>query len=54
MGTYYLSTEGTTQGDNLAMSFYALGTIPILNRLQISSPNVSHVCLADDITGAGT
>ena len=49
-----LSTEGTTQGDNLAMSFYALGTIPLLNMLQISSPNVSNVCLADDITGAGS
>ena len=49
-----LSTEGTTQGDNLAMSFYALGTIPLLNMLQISSPNVCNVCLADDITGAGS
>ena len=49
-----LSTEGTTQGDNLAKSFYALGTIRLLNMLQISSPNVSNVCLADDITGAGS
>ena len=42
--------EGTTQGDNLAMSFYAL---PLLNALRLTSPNVSQVCLADDFTGAG-
>ena len=28
------SSEGTTQGDNLAMSLYALGTAPILNKLR--------------------
>ena len=48
-----LSVEGTTQGDNLAMSFYALGNVPLLEHLKISSPNVKNVCLADDITGAG-
>ena len=49
-----LSTEGTTQGDNLAMSFCAIDTIPLLNTLQITSSNVNHVCLADDVTGAGS
>ena len=49
-----LSKEGTTQGDNLGMSFYALGTATLLNRLLISHPNVKNVCLADDITGAGS
>ena len=48
-----MSEEGTTQGDNLAMSFYALGNIPLLNALRSTSPNVSQVCLADDIAGAG-
>ena len=48
-----LSVEGTTQGDKLAMSFYAISTIPLLNTLQVTSPHVSNVCLADDITGAG-
>ena len=36
------------------MSFFALGTTTLLNCLLISSPNVKNVCLADDITGAGT
>ena len=49
-----VSNEGTTQGDNLAISFYALGTATLLNYLLISSPNIKNVCLADDITGAGT
>ena len=49
-----VSNEGTTQGDNLAMSFYALGTATLFNYLLISSPNVKIVCLAGDITGAGT
>ena len=35
-----VSNEGTTQGNNLAMSFYALGTATLLNSLLISSPNV--------------
>ena len=46
-----LSIEGTTQGDNLAMSFYALGTDPLLTTIKIRCPSTSHVCLADDIAG---
>ena len=49
-----VSNEGTTQGDNLAMSFYAFGTAALLNYLLISSPHVKNVCLGDDITDAGT
>ena len=49
-----VSNEATTQDDNLAISFHALGTATLLNYLLISSPNVKNVCLADDITGAGT
>ena len=46
--------EGTTQGNNLAMSFYALGTAAQLHYLLISSRMVKRVCIADDVTGAGT
>jgi hypothetical protein len=49
-----MSVEGTTQGDNLAMSFYALGTDPLMRYLKITCPNTRQVSLADDITGAGT
>ena len=48
------SLEGATQGDNLAMAFYAFGTTPVVNTLQITSPEVRQVCLADDISGAGS
>ena len=52
VGGETLSVEGTTQGDNLAMSFYALGTSILLDRLKLTSPTTSQVSLADDITGA--
>ena len=42
--------EGTKQGDNLAMSFYALGTTVM--QLQLKNIDVKQVWLADD-TGAG-
>ena len=47
------SHEGTTQGDPLAMQFYALGTNPILNLLRSKVPEVQQVWLADDASGAG-
>ena len=46
------SQEGTTQGDNLAMSFYALGTALMQENLR-SISDVKQVWLADDVTGAG-
>ena len=49
-----VSNEGTTQDDNLTMSFYALGTITLLNYLLIASPNAKDVCLADNISDTGT
>ena len=52
-GAELLSQEGTTQGDNLAMSFYALGTISLLNKLHQLVRHVKQVWLADDATGCG-
>ena len=51
-GGEILSVEGTTQGDNLAMLFYALGTSILFDRLKLISQTTSQVSLADDITGA--
>ena len=53
-GKELLSKEGTTQGDNLAMAFYGLSTIPLQNALRINQPSVKQVWLADDATGAGS
>ena len=52
-GKEIMSSEGTTQGDPLAMQFCALGTNPLLKLLQSRVPEVSQVWLADDATGAG-
>ena len=46
------SLEGTKQGDNLAMTFHPLGTTPLLNTLQLTSPSICQVSLAEDISGA--
>ena len=51
-GKDILSSEGLTQGYNLAMSFYALGIAVLINHLRAAMKNVKNVCLADDITGA--
>ena len=48
------SREGTTQGDNLAGSFYALGTTQLQNNLRERSPEIKQVWLADDATGGGS
>ena len=38
-----VSNEEATPGNNLAMSFYALGTATLLNYLLITSPNVKKM-----------
>ena len=52
-GKEIASREGTTQGDNLAMAFYALSTAPLQQILKNNVPDVKQVWLADDATGAG-
>ena len=53
-GAEIQSSEGTTQGDNLAMSSCALATVEIQNRLRITASEVKQVSLAHDATGAGS
>ena len=47
------SSEGTTQGDTLAMAFYGISTKPILTSLRIVVPDILQVWFADDATGGG-
>ena len=49
-----LSQEGTTQGDPLAMPFYALATRPLIDSLTLHvPPNVMQVWYADDASATG-
>ena len=50
-GEVLWSEEGTTQGDPLAMSLYALATIPFINHLS-NVPDVKQVWYADDVSAA--
>ena len=45
-----MSCEGVTQGDHLAMAFYALATIPLIEKLK---QNVLQIWYADDAAGGG-
>ena len=48
------SSEGTTQGDPLAMAMYALAVKPLIGELKQDAPSVKQVWYADDASGAGT
>ena len=48
-GKLLFSEEGTTQGDPLAMPFYALSTVPLINKL----PSAKNVWYADDAAAVG-
>ena len=45
------STEGTTQGDPLAMAMYGIGIIPLIELMQ--KPNITQKRYADDGSTAG-
>ena len=47
------STEGTTQGDPLAVSFYAISLQPLITHLNLSS-NAKQCWYTDDATCAGS
>ena len=47
------SCEGTTQGDPLAMAFYALATLPLLKHLHDTVEDAHQVWNADDSGAAG-
>ena len=51
-GQVLWSVQGTTQGDPLAMPFYALATVPLIDQLN-SIQNASQVWYADDASNAG-
>ena len=51
-GAEIQSTKGTTQGDSLAMTFYALAKIEMQNRHRITASDVNQVWLAYDAAGA--
>ncbi len=50
-GDVLLSREGTTQGDPLAMPFYAIATVPLIKKLD--NNNVHQVWYADAASGVG-
>ena len=49
-GESIMSREGVTQGDSLAMAFYAIATIPLIEKLR---QDMLQVWYADDAADAG-
>ena len=48
------SSEGVTQDDPLAMPWYSLNTVTIIQNLRTLDPDVKQVWLADDAAAGGT
>ena len=51
-GTHILSKEGVTQGDNLAMAKYAVGTKNLIESLKTVNSEIRHEWFADGSAGA--
>ena len=51
-GRHIFSSEGTTQGDPLAMAMYSVSVTPLIASLQ--DAHVKQVWFADDATAGGT
>ena len=51
-GNYLLSQEDTTQGDPLAMTMYAQGVVPLIQKL--SNIDVSQMWYGDDASAGGS
>ena len=57
-GEFIYSSEGTTQGDNCAMAFYAISTVPIIRslaneKIDPATENFKQAWFADDASAAG-
>ena len=52
-GAEIKSQEGTTQGDPLAMPWFSLNTVPVIQYLRNQVPSVKQVWLAGDASGGG-
>ena len=52
-GVELLSSEGTTQGDPMAMAIYALGLSALREKIKYEDTNIKEVTYADDKVGAG-
>ena len=52
-GTFLLSKEGATQGDNVAMPMYSLSTRKPIEELKQAAPETMQVWFADDSADAG-
>ena len=47
------SSEGTTQGDPVAMAIYGIGLLKLQQKIKFCDTGVKQVAYADDLTGAG-